>query len=138
MHNFQTSLLLRPQLKVSLVVKRATFLSSSNWWAPGTVFFETVHPVYPVLDKPSFRSTWPQLYEQNSTTSDRDLLSAFYLVVAVGEVNRKLPAPGEALPQLYQKSWTMLQDCLAVPNVSTVQILLLHVSKISSHVCILG
>lgn len=85
--------------------------------------------MYPVLDKTLFRSTWPQLYDQTSTTSDRDLLSVFYLVVAIGEVNRKSPAAGETFYQLYQKCWATLQDCLAVPNVSTVQILLLHVSK---------
>lgn len=89
--------------------------------------------MYPVIDKQTFRSSWTQLYESDSTTLDRDLLSTFYLVVAIGEVNGSSPA--ELGPQaerifqsLYQKSWAALSDCLAVPNVSTVQILLLHVS----------
>ena len=92
--------------------------------------------MYPVIDKPSFRSTWPQLYEQSSTTSDRDLLSIFCLVVAIGDVNRKSLAAGETFHPLYQRSWAMLQDCLAMPNVRTVQILLLHVRKKITIMCV--
>lgn len=89
--------------------------------------------MYPVIDKTSFSSAWPQLYEPNSTTPDRDLLSVFCLVVAVGDLNGSAvgnaPQAGGISQSLYQKSWDMLHDCLAVPNVSTVQILLLHVSE---------
>lgn len=105
----------------------------SDWYVCGTVFFDAVHPLYPVIDKPSFSSAWPQLYEPNPTAPDRDLLSVFCLVVAIGDLNRRseaedAPQAGEISQSLYQKSWAMLHDCLAVPNVSTVQILLLHVS----------
>ncbi|KAL2276027.1 hypothetical protein FJTKL_01422 [Diaporthe vaccinii] len=100
-------------------------------WAAIEIFFNAVHPLYPVIDKSSFSSAWPQLYEPNSTTPDRDLLSVFFLVVAVGNLNSKsavqnAPQAGAISQSLYQKSWDMLQDSLAVPNVSTVQILLLH------------
>lgn len=90
--------------------------------------------MYPIIDRSSFRSTWPQLYEQDSTALDDDLLTTFYLVVAVGDGNNKTSAEmafqaGQISHSLYHKSWAVLHDCLAVPNVSTVQILLLHVSE---------
>lgn len=93
--------------------------------------------MYPVIDKSLFRSTWPQLYEPDSAALDSDLLTTFYLIVAIGDVNDKSPAEivsqaGQITQSLYQKSWAMLHDCLAVPNVSTVQILLLHVSDRST------
>lgn len=97
--------------------------------------------MYPVIDKSLFRSTWPQLYEPDSAALDSDLLTTFYLVVAIGDVNDKSPAEivsqaGQITQSLYQKSWAMLHDCLAVPNVSTVQILLLHVSGEFAIICV--
>lgn len=95
------------------------------------VFFERVHPIYPVIDEPSFRSTWSQMYEAESTNHDCIPFSLFCLVVAIGDANRKPPndiarQPEQISHNLYEKSWTMLHDCLAVPNLGTVQILLLH------------
>lgn len=62
------------------------------------------------------------------------MLSTVYLVVVIGQVNGSPPAENghqaeRIFQSLYQKSWAALNDCLAVPNVSTVQILLLHVSN---------
>lgn len=58
----------------------------------------------------------------------------FNLIVAIGDVNGKstadiAPQAEPTFQSLYQKSWAALLDCLAVPNLSTVQILLLHVSE---------
>lgn len=97
--------------------------------------------MYPVIDKSLFRCIWPQLYEPDSAALDTDLLTTFYLVVAIGNVNDKTPAEiasqaGQISLSLYQKSWAMLHDCLAVPNVSTVQTLLLHVSEESTNMCV--
>lgn len=97
--------------------------------------------MYPVIDKSSFRSTWPQLYEPDSTARDGDLLTMFCLIVAIGDGNSKKRAetslqPGQISQSLYQKSWAVLHDCLAVPNVSTVQILLLHVSEKPVLICV--
>lgn len=66
---------------------------------------------------------------------DQDLLCIFYLVVAIGSMNcRKASADmiiqeGQTPQRYYQKTWSMLPHCLAVPNVSTVQVLILHVSQ---------
>lgn len=96
--------------------------------------------MYPVIDKSLFRSSWPQLYESDSTALDSDLLATFYLVVAIGDINGKSPEiisqAGQISQSLYQKSWAMLHNCLAVPNVSTVQILLLHVREKATITCV--
>lgn len=95
-------------------------------------FFENVQPTYPIVDESTFRASWEQLYTPTHPHLDYVETSQFYLVLAIGEISR---TPQEQLileadassRKLYQQGWSMLQDCLAIPNVGTVQVLLLHV-----------
>ncbi|CAH0015647.1 unnamed protein product [Clonostachys rhizophaga] len=94
-------------------------------------YFENVHPIYPIVDRPLFLENWQSLYTKDISELDHIAFSALSLVVAIGILSdpcgRGLTDLEESVLKLYWQAWAFLDEVVGTPYIQSVQILLLHV-----------
>lgn len=96
------------------------------------MYFEKVHPFYPIVVSNEFQTNWIRLYSNERPQISSIDYSRFLLIVVIGVLSEsrtfELDTRVRGLCRtLYEQSWAMVNEVIAVPFTGSVQVLLLHV-----------
>lgn len=95
-------------------------------------FFRSLNIFYPIVDEDSYRERFKTFYSATCPHLNALDYSLYFLVLSIGGLSAKCNGEQpEAMKQLsanaYHQAWTMLQDSIASPTETSLQILLLYV-----------
>lgn len=96
-------------------------------------YFSDLNVFYPILDEGEFRRKVEMFYLPDRSQLKALDYSLFFLAVSVGALSQNhgshhLPSSERLSIDVYEQAWSMIQDAIASPSETSLQVLLLHAS----------